>query len=643
MARALANKITRKQAMSYEHVPNGIGVTAIAAINGPGSYRARYDESRRLLDGPPRPSRRSNKKRGTQKGASRGVYSYEEWQQMARRTNWHPTPTERRRMSSAMKSYWSEVKGGQKKRPNYRERPATRTKQSSAMKKYWSQVKSGQRSRTNTGRARDNYHLSEGTRDKMSRATKAYWRKVKSGTTKRPGYKVPKKAATKRKSRRKNSTAREMRYLWSRRNSRETPATRGRQSSAMKKYWSEVKSGQRSRRGYRGNWSPTASQRRRMSTGMRSYTGSRANYHMSDSTKQRMSKGMKSYWRSVKRGTKKRKGYRRKNRVSRQRNASAYTTDLMNVLRTGGIATVGYVFHRAVSKIIEEKLLGGMTMKYKNLLASAGVGAIGVALASRYAPGDSKMLGAGMAVGFIQSVLQTVLTAAGQEDLVGYLGNYANAPGNPQYSGMGAYYEFYPHQVYSNVAPDAASLGEYYSTPQPGLSGFGADPPLNLYQAAAGMGGPEQLPNLHQAAAGMGQLEVTQAAAGLGAPPMLTQAAAGAGEYIVTGAEGIGEYEAVTPQYTRAVAIDEGIQPDLTSAEYALSVAEAASGIGSSGQGAGGMGELTWEPGRPATDPKIPLQSIVNPTGQAENIPPVPGGSRAGIFYGSGPGNNGSL
>jgi hypothetical protein len=113
----------------------------------------------------------------------------------------------------------------------------------------------------------------------------------------------------------------------------------------------------------------------------------------------------------------------------------------------------------------------------------------------------------------------------------------------------------------------------------------------------------------------MGQL--TQAAAGMGAP-QLTQAAAGAmGEYIVSGGQGIGEYEEVTPQYHMPVVTDEGISPDLNSAERALSVSEAAAGVGA-------MGNYD-----------VPLQSTVNPMGRQEAIPDMPGGSRAGTLAGN--------
>ena len=146
-------------------------------------------------------------------------------------------------------------------------------------------------------------------------------------------------------------------------------------------------------------------------------------------------------------------------------------------------------------------------------------------------------------------------------------------------------------------------MGSYYEIPQP-TSGFGQ--PM-VMQAAAGMG----QPMLAQAAAGMGQPMLTQAAAGMG-NAQLTQAAAGTGEYIAYGASAIGEYDEA-PVSSIGFHTNEGIYPNLHSAEQALSVAEAAAGVGSA---------------------EIPLQSTVNPTMIADPISDLPGGSRAGVFQG---------
>jgi hypothetical protein len=153
---------------------------------------------------------------------------------------------------------------------------------------------------------------------------------------------------------------------------------------------------------------------------------------------------------------------------------------------------------------------------------------------------------------------------------------------------MGAYYEYTPHQVFDSGYNGYGGYGEYFETqPTPGLE-----------QAAAGFG------------AGLQQMY---------ANPM--------GEYYAYGLEGVGEYETMPSEAPAApVAIDNGIMPNLHSAEQALNVAEAAAGFGNNGpemltQAAAGFGDL-------------PLQSTVEPMIRAMDIPDEPGGSRAGILAG---------
>ena len=102
-----------------------------------------------------------------------------------------------------------------------------------------------------------------------------------------------------------------------------------------------------------------------------------------------------------------------------------------------------------------------------------------------------------------------------------------------------------------------------------------------------------------------------QAAAGAGA--LVTQAAAG--EYLVYGAEGIGDNYEMLPTRSMNVHIDEGVMPNLHSAEQALNVMEAAAGVGMS---------------------EIPLQSTVNPLQTETPIGDEPRGSRSGVFAGGG-------
>jgi hypothetical protein len=290
--------------------------------------------------------------------------------------------------------------------------------------------------------------------------------------------------------------------------------------------------------------------------------------------------------------------------------ANGFMKNFMEVLRVGGAVTVGFVAQKAMTHLLADtgildKLPGADN--YKNTYAGLLTAALGVPIFAKVAPGESKLIGSGIGAGFLHTALVDMLNAFGQGDIADYLGNYANAEGNPQYSGYGSYYEFAPHQVYSGT-------GEYYETGG-GMSGFGQMSANQLTQAAAGYGAS---PQIYQAAAAYpGVPQLYQDAAGMGAAPVLTQAAAGVGEYIVNGGKGIGEYEEVVPQYSAPTHTDEGISPDLTSAERALSVAEAAAGVGAFG------------------DNQVPLQSTVYPTGSPEAIPDMPGGSRAGTFAGN--------
>jgi hypothetical protein len=280
-----------------------------------------------------------------------------------------------------------------------------------------------------------------------------------------------------------------------------------------------------------------------------------------------------------------RKAYRRPRTTYRRyrRNqalAGSYQNQLMQALKLGGVITAGYLVHRALTKVVQQSVFADT--QYGELISGALVAAVGVPLSVKVAPGDSKLVGAGMMVSLVHSGIMALLRAVDTNGtlsayLSGFGSSYGNRPGS-MLSGMGSYYQFYPRQ----------QMGEYFQT-----AGLG-----QYQQAAAGMG------QMMQAAAGMGQL---------------TQAAAGAGEYLAVGAEGIGEYEEVTPEYTRPIPVDEGISPDLSTAEQALSVAEAAAGVGGA-------------PGYQG----VPAVSWVNPGGFATPIKDAPGGSRAGVFAGKG-------
>lgn len=230
------------------------------------------------------------------------------------------------------------------------------------------------------------------------------------------------------------------------------------------------------------------------------------------------------------------------------------------MLKVGGIMAGGFVAHRIVSKAISNHVLMSVPQlaasPWRDTLGQILAGALG--LFAIDAMGKGKPVAGEIGAGIFASLahgLLTTITAQAAPTYVGYLSGYADNTGR-------AFSEYVATSGYGG-------FGEYVPT-----SGFGAPPMLS--QAAAGFGAP-----IMQAAAGYGA-PIMQAAAGYGAPPMLSQAAAGVGEYVATGVQGIGDYEVVSGVggggsfgYE-----DDGIPPNLRSAEWALNVAEQAAGIG---------------------------------------------------------------
>jgi len=272
--------------------------------------------------------------------------------------------------------------------------------------------------------------------------------------------------------------------------------------------------------------------------------------------------------------------------------AQAFVEDMKGAVKIGAIVVTGYMAHRALTKVLNDHVLakvetfqsGGLA-RWRDVIAGILVAAAGVPLAVRVVPRESAAAGAGMAASLLHSLIVTALTEAGQPEVVDYLSNYPNASA-PAWPGIGSYYTFQPRQLYPT-----AGMGEYYSL-GPGALTTG---------------------ELTAAAAGMGSFAPMQAAAGTGA--LVTQAAAGQGEYLVYGAEGVGETYEEVPVSMLPSPIDEGIAPNVHSAEQALNVMEAAAGVGQA---------------------DIPLQSTVNPLQLEVPIGDEPMGSRSGVFEGGG-------
>ena len=268
-----------------------------------------------------------------------------------------------------------------------------------------------------------------------------------------------------------------------------------------------------------------------------------------------------------------RKARRTVRRRSYRRNAAlvgSYGSQLKQALMLGAVITGGYIAHKALTKLLQN--VAFKDTQYGGLISGAIVAAAGVPLAVKFAPGDAKLVSAGMMVSLVHTAVMEVVSKFDKEGkiapyLAGLGPGYGNRPGRPYGPGigMGSYYEFYPHQVFNG-------MGEYV-----------ANQPTQMREASAGLG-------------------------------RLMQAPAGVGEYIGTDVSGIGEYEQVTPEYTRPVPTDEGIHPDLSTAERALSVAEAAAGV--------------------SGIENVPAMSTVKPFEHPVPVPDEPGGARAGSFAG---------
>jgi hypothetical protein len=263
-------------------------------------------------------------------------------------------------------------------------------------------------------------------------------------------------------------------------------------------------------------------------------------------------------------------------------------SEIMEIVKQGAIIGGGLVAHKVLTNLVVSNVDALKSMKFGKSVAGIAIAAVGIPAAKMFVPGAlGKDLAIGMGAALFHTVLVEVLSSAGQSSIASMLGDYTEQSQMLPAAGVGSYYQFAPGQSYDG-------MGSYYEF-APG-------------QSYDGMG-----EYIEQGASGFGAFE--QAAAGFGSP-MLAQAAAGVGEYIVQGAQGIGEYEEVVPEYTAPSVIREGISPSLGSAEYALSMAEAAAGVGGFGNTDAG------------------LQQIVYPKGQSLDVHDDPGASRSGMFFG---------
>lgn len=438
------------------------------------------------------------------------------------------------------------------------------------------------------GTARAKFILAKMAKGATAKQAIAWWKKV----GKPVGKKSAKKAAKKTTKRRKTTTrkvAGKKRTTTKRRTAKRRSSKRGFASMSKKKRCSIARKGGRksAAKRYKG--------RKKVRKACAGYKNNRRrSYKRRAAAKPNR---RRSYKRRAKATSSRRRSYRRSYR--RNVAGAAFKMELMNAFKFGGIVLGGFLVHRGLSYLLDTyglskigALQSGKGLEYRGLISDSIVAFIGVPAAVRIMPTHAGVAAAGVAASALYRLAIMVAKSLGQPTLAQAISAYPDAPGFPQYSGYGSYYQHSPHQLYGG---GYAGMGAYGRC---GASGCG-----DYYETVP-------TPGVQQAAAGVQQMYANQM-----------------GEYYAYGASAIGEYESV-PYASDAdgVYIDEGIYPNDSSAEQALDVAEAAAGIGSDGpmlaQAAAGMGDL-------------PLQSTVDPMIRAMDIPDAPGGSRAGILAGS--------
>lgn len=669
-AKGLTRNITRKQALSYEMTPNararrnGLGVTAIASVNGSrrtrrrtkrsAEYTRRYAATAALLRGAgmkKRGKRKAKSRRNPAQVATKGYRSgwARIWGGKTKRASTKTSPSKTTKRASRVARAAPKKKTVKRKaspklgrrygkfksltaRVGLRKRPTVLHMKKGKVQKipFWALM--GQKSpsafkrrlaesprlarrvaaakrRREKAAARVLLHGDAFTPNPGSRVvpfetwsetmTKKRKRKGKKSRkhAKRPvGRKVRRHAAKRRHTRAAAPKRRRRRVHAKRRAHRNTAASPNKKRRAHAK-----------RRGvHKIHWAhppkPSTKKRRSVRKALHSRFGGTwyennigGAVAAAPNRRRRRHAKRRTHYEDNRRHTAKRRG--RHVSFWARRNPD-FAGTLKTAFKGGVIVAVGFFGHKGLSKVVSDQL-GKMTMfqsgaaaTWRTTIAGVLLAAVGVPLAAKFMPGAVKEVGAGIALSVLQSALMTGLVAANQPDVAGYFAGYPDAPGSP----FGEFFMAQPSgQPFGEFFMAQQGVGAYELSP---MSGFGATPMIT--QAAAGYGA---APMFTQAAAGYGQI---------------TQAAAGVGEYFVTGVEGIGEYE-LTPvpgsmNGLGQTAPMEGIMPDLTSAERALTVAEAAAGVG-------GLGD-------------VPFESIVDPTGVAVPVSDAPMGSRAGILQG---------
>lgn len=688
-ARALTRKITRNEALSYERsVPNPLGVTHIAEINGRDAYRRRYRATVELLGSRGGKMRKRGRRRmrrnfeGAGSFTPRGTPLHELAGQVARAQR----KGKRRRPAAAAGTRKRRKRiGASKRRSAPRKRKLTKAERAAIsrrnLRKAHAALGRGKRKRTKAkkrrkaparrrsvartrplyariggvkrrtyltrgkkGRTRRmsthailGYPTSAALKKAMKKGSKSLGRRMESVRRKRSSaaaraskqilegrglYSMftpnraggdvvsyeewkkmkPNKAAKKRKKKtarrgkRRQTAAQKrasLRNLAKARRARKSGGTKRRRKGARRSKRGKLTKAQRraisirnlakARRAKAGKKGGARKRRRkatrRKSVTIRMVANKRRSGRRKATRKRRRRSGLRS--RSV---TLYASNRRRRRSYRRNFGLGNFVQSLKSAVKIGAVAAVGFGLHRTLTRLLDQYALSrvpqlqtGKLAEVRPMLAGALVIMGGNALVSKLAPRYAGVIGGGMAVSFMVDAIVRVLTMVGQPNIAGYFSGYADAGGRA-YSGLSSYYNYHPGETFNGY-------GEFYQ-------------PMN------GMG------QLEQAAAGYGQLQ--QAAAGYGYPA-LQQAAAGIGEYTAYGAQAIGEYEE-TPYSGYGAEPHLELAPNLSEAEQALTIAEAAAGLGSYGD--------------------IPGRMTVEPSMMGSPVPDEPGGSRAGVMAG---------
>ena len=253
--------------------------------------------------------------------------------------------------------------------------------------------------------------------------------------------------------------------------------------------------------------------------------------------------------------------------------------DLKSLLKMGSLVVAGFFLHKALTGLVlrlassTDAASGAMTLvgmptvgadgqptilaTWQKPIAGGLLGLGGVAaLAKLPVKNETRMsLGAGLVTSFLQNLVHTILTVAGQPQAISYLEGYQNSAAYALRGTRGRRRGRHPMRGLG-IARNATSIMPHYA-------------PVGTFQ---------------QAAAGTGEYFAGQS---------------GLGEYFAgAGVEGVGHYEKAGPlalmptmSHMGQLPIDDGIRPD-SNLDDIMTLAESAAGLGQGyRQAAAGLGQ----------------------------------------------------